>query len=215
MNRRQLLAYAGTGSIGTLAGCADPVFQVINSCSHSMPDEQNSTASDGFSTISVVDEMPKQIRDRYSVAVWVDQQYSAESIAQLRIEVLNNQDSTQEDGWGPSPPFSGYQGEHLERETVLWVAPSRSPGKNNAGIIHVESAQADYGPTEDLSAPIDGCWQIQGIGADAIENKLSLRPCEKFARTYSVYADSDNQGCIPSGQYRFETGRWGFDLLIE
>ena len=214
MDRRKLLASMSAGGMVAFTGCTDPLFTIINSCSHSIPDRQESSASDGFPTISVSEEMPKQIRDEYSAAVWVDQQYSSQELAKLQIEVINNQNSTQENSWGPTPPFSGYRGEQINGEGVLWVVPSPPTGPH-AGITHVDTAQKDYDPDEELSAPIEGCWKIEGVGYNSIARRRTVDPCASLTQKYLVYADATTGECILPGEYRFKSEHWEFTLDVE
>ena len=213
MDRRELLTSASAGGMAVLAGCADPLFTATNSCSHSIPSDLHSTASDGFPTISVTEEMPKSIREgEYSAAVWVSQQYSEESVAKIEIEVLNDGNSSREDYWGPTPPFNGYRGDKADGDATIWVAPS-PPLDSEAGIEHIETAPNDQGG--DLSEPIDGCWQVKSVSSPDYERQIQFRPCEKMQQIYSVYAGADNDGCLPAGKYQFEGVYWGFELLVE
>jgi len=208
MNRRKLLISAAAGGVAALAGCADPLFTVINSCSHSIPSEPSSAASDGFPTISVAEEMPKSIREgEYSAAVWVSQQYSEQSVAKIEVEVLNDGNSSRNDYWGPTPPFHGYRGKKIDGDATMWVAPSPPPD-SEAGIEHIETASNDQ--AGDLSEPINGCWQVKGVSSPDYEQQIRFRPCEKMRQTHSVYAGADNNGCLPEGKYRFEGTYWGF-----
>jgi len=94
----------------------------------------------------------------------------------------------------------------------MWIFP---PDGSHAGINHTKRVENDRNPSGDLSSPVDGCWQVNGVGSNDIALTRSIRPCGTLEQTYSVYADADNGNCLPAGRYQFEGTYWTFDLRVE
>lgn len=211
-SRRKTLQICGATTALALTGCTDPVMARLRECAHSIPDEP-AEGGDGFPTLSVAEEVPKAIREEYSAAVWVETQYSDSEVAKLRIEVLNERHESREDVWGSTPPFSSYRGEHTDHDAAMYIVPS--PPRTHAGISHVDAVEDESTAGDDLTAPIDGCWPVENVASNDIAISVSLGPCESFGETYSVYPAAENDGCLPSGRYRFDGSYWGFDVRVE
>lgn len=213
LSRRETLQICGATTALALTGCTDPVMSRIRECAHSIPAEP-AGGGDGFPTLSVAEAMPKAIREEYSAAVWVETQYSDSEVAKLCIEVLNERHESREDVWGSTPPFSSYRGEHTEHDAAMYIVPSPPEG-THAGISHVDAVEDVYTAGADLAEPIEGCWPVENVASNDIASSVSLGPCESFDKTYSVYAAAENDGCLPTGRYRFDGSYWGFDVRVE
>lgn len=178
---------------------------------------------DGFPELSIEgDEIPDDHESGLSAFVQLTRQYSANAPAQLRIDLTNQSGEAREVTFGASPPFSQYQGNHLERDAVIHIAPA---DRTHVGIHQVND---EYEVHDDPEEPIDGCWQIEDIGRNDLAHSKTLEPCETLTETYSIFASAGNGDCLPAGGYRFESiwvnspgaevefsVDWGFTLTVE
>ena len=77
---------------------------------------------------------------------------------------------------------------------------------------------------------VPDCWRLtEGIGVTEEYRTLEIAPGGSSSRPVDLYATPDGDGCLPVGEYRFETtvsivsaeaepkahARWGFSILLE
>lgn len=186
-------------------------------------DVEMEPARDGFPEMSVEgDEISDDHENGLTAFVQLTRQYSANAPAQLRIDLTNQSGESREVTFGASPPFSQYQGDHLERDAVIHIAPA---DRTHVGINHVND---EYEVHDGLEEPIDDCWQIEDIESNDLAHIKTLEPCETLTEIYSIFASADNDDCLPGGAYRFESSwgnspgaevefsvDWGFTLTVE
>ena len=98
--------------------------------------------------------------------------------------------------------------------------------------IHFEYVTADSGrltllpPGGDYPAE-DGCWRLsEGIITTAEYRTVKIAAGESHSRPVDLYATTDTEGCLPVGEYRFETTisltgddaessvSWGFSIVL-
>lgn len=253
MNRRRYLAALGTASV---AGCLsdwdstdrdETKTETSGSHASATPEHERDAESEypsigrprqqvtpaderdpdppegGFPTLSVASETIS--RDRASgvaARVGVVGQYASDRVAQIQVDLLNAGDEPLGLEFGASPPFSSYRSDPTSNGARAFVVPE---DKSHVGIIHVSD---EHAASEDLSAPIDGCWKIENVGRDSIAKPGTIRPDHVLSASYSVYADDGNDECLPAGEYRFEETwssppdaatasqiDWGFTMTVD
>lgn len=137
--------------------------------------------------------------------------------ARIKIGLTNAGDTTRRIALGATPPFTAHRAERVDGNAVAHLAPD---SRRNFGLVHVND---DVSPGENPSAPIDGCWIVEGTGMDYIATKPPLEPGETLSDTYSVFANADNEDCLPAGTYRFEetsadfgtSSPWVIDVVVK
>lgn len=197
MDRRAFLATAGPSLAAAIAGC------LADSNNNTGTHQETDTP---FPELAVTgDTIPEDHESGLTASVELRRQFSGDAPAQLRIEVVNQRSTHTLAETGPTPPFSQYAGDHAETEATVYIIPEES---NDVFVQHVD--RGDGSETEPdsnglPSSPVNECWQIGDIAWNAIASQKSLGPEAALSRTYTIFADGKNNGCLPPGDYRFET----------
>lgn len=212
LRRRALLAVLGSGATcGCLSsgtdeddptdggdrtdesgdGCARPIDEVT------LADEVDpAPPGSGFPTLSADGgDVPGDHPSGLDVTVGVVQQYTTESVARVQIDLANRGETPASVSFGPTPPFSSY-------ENV-----GDSDGGATVYVVHTETDQAGISPVdgeESDTGPVDGCWKADGVGYNSITTDCTIDPGRVVSGRYDVYADADNDGCLPPGEYWYE-----------
>lgn len=165
------------------------------------------------------DEIPDGHESGLSASVELTRQYSEDEPAQLAFSVTNRSDSSRHVSFGPSPPLSTYPGEQKGGSALAVLVP------DDRTHVHVGRVGDADGEPED---PVGGCWQVVGVGWNDVARTETLDPGESLTGTYSVFASTENEDCLPTGEYRFEehwvndpgsspefSVDWGFTLAVE
>ncbi len=203
MRRRVVLAGIASGTTVGVAGCLG-------------------TGTDGMDdapTLYEVDAEVTMFESDYPLTSTADvvSHATEETPARVEIGLTNTGDDALRKSLGATPPFSDHSAERIDGDATAYLAPD---SRRQFGIDHVDE---DVGADENPPAPIDGCWVVEGVGHNLIATNPRLEPGEEITETYSVFADVDNDGCLPAGTYRFEepTGDagtdspWVIDLIVK
>lgn len=225
MNRRTVLVATALGVSPSVAGClsdaddpdttptptdteptdptsdSTPTEDDHEECDPShQADEEPESAQDGFPELTVEDdEIPEDHESGLTASVQITRQYSGDAPAQLRVTVMNRSGEPRDVTFGPTPPFSDYRGNHIERDAVAHIVPEN---RSHVNIVHPDDKNDE---DEDPAEPIDNCWQIVGVQRDDLAQLETLDPCESLSETYSIFASADNNDCLPAGEYQFES----------
>lgn len=163
--------------------------------------------------------MPEGHESGLSASVELVRQYSREKPARLQVSLTNRSDIPREITFGPSLPFSSLRGEQEDGVAVALLVP------DDQTHVHVEhTGNSNSQPAE----PVDGCWRIKGVARNSIAQYERLDSGESVTEVYSIFASTENEGCLPAGAYRFEDSwmnrpksspefsiAWGFTLSVE
>jgi hypothetical protein len=227
LTRRAVLALSGVALTGSLAGCtgAAPADDSATDTDTPTPTEMpDGTATDGGLpgsdddsgaggtrpegtggpgvTIVAVDDAP-DLPVRPSVEL-VREAATADHPPQLRTTLTNTTDSPVRVGEGRAVHF-----EYVDDE---------------AGQLILLPADGDYPAEPD-------CWRLtEGLAITEEYRTFEILPDEPSSRLVDLYgAATDEDSCLPVGEYRFETtvavvseggdseqsARWGFSVLLE
>lgn len=204
-----------------VVGTASALSGFIGSCLYSLDAGTIRINDDGeFPDLSVTgDEIPEGHVSGLSASVELTRQYSEDEPTRLGISVTNRSDAPRHVTFGPSPPFSSYRGEQKAGSALAILVP------DDRTHVHVGRVDDADGEPED---PVDGCWQVGGLGWNDVARLETLDPGESLTGTYSVFASTENEDCLPTGEYRFEehwvnepdsspgfSVDWGFTLSVE
>lgn len=198
------------------AGCAQPLDEVT------LADEVDpAPPGSGFPALSTDgDAVPGDHASGLDVTVGVVQQYATDAVARVQIDLANRGETPASVSFGPTPPFSSYENvAQGDDGATVYVVQNES---DDAGIVPVDGEGNDA-----QSGPIDGCWKADGVGYNSIASECTIDAGQVVSDRYAVYADAENDGCLPAGEYRFEetwTGTvdgssfeldWGFALHVD
>ena len=250
MKRRTVLAATAAGIAHPLTGCVATDSDVTGNTTNDESTDTKSTentpdntrierdlepcdlphaedvemepAGDSFPELSVEgDKIPDDHESGLAAFIQLTRQYTANTPAQLQIDLMNRSEQPREVTFGASPPFSRYRSDHEQRNAIYIVPAERTH-------VYIEHVNNKYEANADPEEPIDDCWQIEDIERNDLAHSKTLEPCETLTETYSIFASADNDDCLPAGGYRFESSwvnspgaevefsvDWGFTLTVE
>ncbi|PSP75633.1 hypothetical protein BRC81_14695 [Halobacteriales archaeon QS_1_68_20] len=137
--------------------------------------------------------------------------------ARVEVGLTNTGDDTLDLSFGATPPFSDHGAERVDGGARAYLAPD---SRRNFGLDHVND---DLSADENPPAPTDGCWAVEDVGHDLLAMSSQLEPGKTISETYSVFADVENDDCLPAGTYRFEESAggpssdspWVIDVIVK
>lgn len=116
---------------------------------------------------------------------------SAERFPVLELAFSNETASTQQVGFGATPPFSAYLGADTTGDESLLLVPLNASGSQ----------------FEECCLPTtrtDGCWQALAV-PDVLDvrRERTLGPGESLRTEYALLVPPDSSTCYAAGTYRF------------
>ena len=210
--RRRYLQYAGGAALpSALAGCVGTVPETNETDGRTEPEiNDTNNATDGGNetrpegtggpgvTIAATDDDPG-IPIQPTIEV-VREAATSKRPPRLRTTLTNTSDETVTVGSGRAVHF-----EHVTAD---------------GGLLTLLPPGDDY-PAE------DGCWRLsERIVTTAVYRTVEIAAGESSSRPVDLYATTDAEGCLPVGEYRFETtisltgdnessASWGFSVILE
>lgn len=192
MNRRQYLA-ASSGALALLSGCSG------------LPSLQDSAPPDGVPRrVSVLrqDDLGDDAIVDLSVAV-VEPAVTREHTALLEFTMTYHGDEPVEWIFGSPAPYN---------------LPKRS-AEDTPGLLLVSSETATPNYPERVA---ETCWEPTGdVNEGATGTRFKLEPGESTSNRGTVWGDQREEGCMPPGDYRFDTTyqfdpplTWSFTLRV-
>lgn len=109
----------------------------------------------------------------------------AGSPARVWIALRNDADRERTLPFGPTPPFSGYEGQSAGAfGSELLLVPADDRGYAQPGVVP--------------DGPEDGCWRAASVFAITdVRTKLALPPGEAVVGEYALLAPHERTGCLP------------------
>jgi len=210
--RRRYLQYAGGAALpSALAGCVGTVPETNETDGRTEPEiNDTNNATDGGNetrpegtggpgvTIAATDDDPG-IPIQPTIEV-VREAATTEHPPRLRTTLTNTSEERVTVGGGRAVHF-----EHVTAD---------------GGLLTLLPPGGDY-PAE------DGCWRLsERIVTTAVYRTVEIAAGESSSRPVDLYATTDAEGCLPVGEYRFETtisltgdnessASWGFSVILE
>ncbi|WP_114578918.1 hypothetical protein [Saliphagus sp. LR7] len=205
MHRRRFLA--GVGPAILLPGCLGGVGAGSENGDDDGTDDanENDTADDFERVVSIADtgDLPDRAPIAFDLRV-LEERVAADGAALLELETTNVGDCDRT----VSPYYKGRSGTDGPAGIVLYsLEAADSPGE-------------DYRP-ECIDDPEPTQEAIDFTTEEGVHHELD--PGEAVTDEYVVADDPSVEGCVPSGEYRFESTHvfeeiedfdWGFDLEI-
>jgi len=213
--RRRYLQYAGVAALPAgLAGCIGTVPETNNTDNETddLPDNRTANGTDGNETRPEGTGGPG-----VTIAATDD---DPELPIQPAVEVVREAATT----------------EHPPRlQTTLTNTSDEAVSVGEGRAVHFEYVTADGGlltllpPGGDYPAEAD-CWRLSdGIATTEEYRTFEIAAGESSSRPVDLYATTDADGCLPVGEFRFETtisltgddanaessASWGFSILLE
>jgi hypothetical protein len=202
MKRR---AFLGTIAATTFAGCSGYVGGGVDdgggtTTGNTTTTGETTTAGDGMFNYQLDDvRTDDQPVEKVTIDVTVEQNFTMDHPAVLRIAFTNTADEAREFGFGSLVPWDGLWGEHQDGTSSLLLAPGDS-------VVP--------------EAPDDDCWQAtDGIALPAVVRTETLDPGETVTGEFNVLATHGSEACLQTGSYRFGDENylnegWGFDVVV-
>ncbi|WP_135821913.1 hypothetical protein [Halostella litorea] len=213
MKRRALLA----GLTGALAGCnaggSDPTTGSTETGTRTTTATSRSTTPTRSETARTTEradpepvpeevfslDYPDRIGDLLSVSMSFRSRQTAESPARVHVELTNVSGETVTIEYPPTGPVEPWLGHEGGDATLLFVPDDRQYVAAS-GDVEKEELIPDE-PSR------DGCWRSGATVAVAgVAAGTTLVPGGSVDETYTLVADPENEGCLPSGEYGYSGG---------
>lgn len=215
MKRRALLGTLATtafaGCTGVLGDSVDPTDDATSTDDPTQSDD-STDSTDGTDTRDETDTTDEffsygisdvrtddQPKSDVTVDVTVEQNFSMDRPAVLRVSFTNDADEAREFQFGSLVPWDAIWGDHEDQTSSLLLAPG-------TGVV----------PDE----PEDDCWRAtDNVALPMVVKSETVGPGETRSHDFRVLVQHDSDACLQIGTYRFQDegylgDGWGFSVDV-